>query len=71
MTAPHDPRIITLVYDEAENRCRVDIGNIPPLIAATWLHDAANMVEDWTTEPDYVVIMNGVERVAVPEPEED
>lgn len=67
----HDPQVITLVYDAEENRCRVDIGSVLPLVAADWLHDAANRVEDWIQTPEFVIVIDGVEQTAAPEPEED
>lgn len=71
VTDPHDPQIITLVYDGGEGRCRVDIGTLNPVIAARWLFDAAEQVEGFAVDPTYVVIIDGVEQVLTPEPEED
>lgn len=67
----HDPQVITLVYDAEVNRCRVDIGNIDPTIAAKWLYEAADDVEGLALRPTYVVVIDGVEQTMTYEPEED
>lgn len=63
---------ITVVYDPAEQSVRVDVGDIPPVMAVKLLELAAEDVEAVAVMPRATVVVRGEEfDVAVVEVDDD